>query len=208
MLETTRSGDFTDSDARRIPQQNGSQLHHFMETKSSRGFEFEELDNCLILCFQNEEIFLIFCTCHTSHYHLKCGTQWYLQSEEVIWRQHEWALKFLCFVSHFPKYSGVKCNGWKYSVGLVNVWCLHGNMYLLFPPFFQVWILCNDCGNSGEVVFHIVGQKCQGCGSYNTRSTCPPTVEVLPGLERNLIIEEWSGMLCQWSTTMASYLSN
>jgi RING finger/CHY zinc finger protein 1 len=54
----------------------------------------------------------------------------------------------------------------------------------------MVWILCNDCGNSGEVVFHIVGQKCQGCGSYNTRSTCPPTVEVLPGLERNLIIEE------------------
>ncbi|CAI5504244.1 unnamed protein product [Closterium sp. Naga37s-1] len=32
-------------------------------------------------------------------------------------------------------------------------------------------ILCNDCGGSGSVPFHVVGHKCPHCGSYNTRQT-------------------------------------
>lgn len=37
----------------------------------------------------------------------------------------------------------------------------------------QVWILCNDCGGTNEVRFHLVAHKCPavGCGSYNTRQT-------------------------------------
>ncbi|KAL5547204.1 hypothetical protein UlMin_006891 [Ulmus minor] len=34
-----------------------------------------------------------------------------------------------------------------------------------------VWILCNDCGNTLEVHFHVVAQKCPNCKSYNTRQT-------------------------------------
>ena len=30
-------------------------------------------------------------------------------------------------------------------------------------------ILCNDCHADSDVKFHIVGLKCQNCGSYNTR---------------------------------------
>ncbi|KAK4440683.1 E3 ubiquitin-protein ligase RZFP34 [Sesamum alatum] len=32
-----------------------------------------------------------------------------------------------------------------------------------------VWILCNDCEETSEVQFHIVGYKCLRCSSYNTR---------------------------------------
>ncbi|KAG5562661.1 hypothetical protein RHGRI_005398 [Rhododendron griersonianum] len=42
------------------------------------------------------------------------------------------------------------------------------------PELYQnkmVWILCNDCGSTSEVQFHIVGQKCPNCKSYNTRQT-------------------------------------
>ncbi|KAJ9558866.1 hypothetical protein OSB04_013480 [Centaurea solstitialis] len=33
----------------------------------------------------------------------------------------------------------------------------------------MVWILCNDCQKISKVQFHIVGQKCTQCNSYNTR---------------------------------------
>ncbi|KVI00181.1 Rubredoxin-type fold [Cynara cardunculus var. scolymus] len=33
----------------------------------------------------------------------------------------------------------------------------------------MVWILCNDCEKISRVKFHIVGQKCTQCKSYNTR---------------------------------------
>ncbi|GFP81921.1 ring finger and chy zinc finger domain-containing protein 1, partial [Phtheirospermum japonicum] len=39
---------------------------------------------------------------------------------------------------------------------------------------FQVWILCNDCNDTTEVYFHIIGQKCSHCESYNTRTIAPP----------------------------------
>ncbi|CAK9263233.1 unnamed protein product [Sphagnum jensenii] len=35
----------------------------------------------------------------------------------------------------------------------------------------QVWILCNDCGATNEVMYHIVAHKCTSCSSYNTRVT-------------------------------------
>jgi hypothetical protein len=35
----------------------------------------------------------------------------------------------------------------------------------------QVWILCNDCGQTSHVQFHFVAQKCLNCKSYNTRQT-------------------------------------
>ncbi|XP_020099354.1 E3 ubiquitin-protein ligase MIEL1 isoform X2 [Ananas comosus] len=42
------------------------------------------------------------------------------------------------------------------------------------PESFQnkmVRILCNDCGATSQVQFHVVAQKCQKCKSYNTRQT-------------------------------------
>lgn len=40
----------------------------------------------------------------------------------------------------------------------------------------QVWILCNDCNDTTEVYFHIIGQKCGHCRSYNTRAVAPPVL--------------------------------
>ncbi|KAL5709918.1 RING-type E3 ubiquitin transferase [Ranunculus cassubicifolius] len=42
------------------------------------------------------------------------------------------------------------------------------------PEMYQnkmVWILCNDCGTTSEVQFHIMAHKCLCCKSYNTRQT-------------------------------------
>lgn len=42
------------------------------------------------------------------------------------------------------------------------------------PEFYQkkmIWILCNDCGATSNVHFHVLAQKCPGCSSYNTRET-------------------------------------
>ncbi|XP_015628711.1 E3 ubiquitin-protein ligase RZFP34 isoform X2 [Oryza sativa Japonica Group] len=42
------------------------------------------------------------------------------------------------------------------------------------PVIYQkkmIWILCNDCGTTSNVQFHILGHKCPGCSSYNTRQT-------------------------------------
>ncbi|KAB2622419.1 RING finger and CHY zinc finger domain-containing protein 1-like [Pyrus ussuriensis x Pyrus communis] len=35
----------------------------------------------------------------------------------------------------------------------------------------MVWILCNYCGETSQVNFHIVAHKCLKCKSYNTRKT-------------------------------------
>ncbi|KAM7485123.1 hypothetical protein LguiA_001132 [Lonicera macranthoides] len=40
----------------------------------------------------------------------------------------------------------------------------------------KVWILCNDCNDTTEVFFHIIGQKCIHCRSYNTRTIAPPVL--------------------------------
>ncbi|XP_022979906.1 E3 ubiquitin-protein ligase MIEL1-like [Cucurbita pepo subsp. pepo] len=40
----------------------------------------------------------------------------------------------------------------------------------------KVWILCNDCNDTTEVYFHIIGQKCCHCQSYNTRAIAPPVL--------------------------------
>ncbi|KAL3623354.1 E3 ubiquitin-protein ligase RZFP34 [Castilleja foliolosa] len=42
------------------------------------------------------------------------------------------------------------------------------------PQMYQnrmVWILCNDCGETSEVNYHIVAHKCLNCNSYNTKQT-------------------------------------
>uniref|UniRef100_A0A0E0CV74 Uncharacterized protein n=1 Tax=Oryza meridionalis TaxID=40149 RepID=A0A0E0CV74_9ORYZ len=42
------------------------------------------------------------------------------------------------------------------------------------PVIYQkkmIWILCNDCGTTSNVQFHILGHKCPACSSYNTRQT-------------------------------------
>lgn len=38
----------------------------------------------------------------------------------------------------------------------------------------MVWILCNDCGASSEVLFHVIALQCTSCKSYNTRQTKGP----------------------------------
>ncbi|KAI4380925.1 hypothetical protein MLD38_007058 [Melastoma candidum] len=35
----------------------------------------------------------------------------------------------------------------------------------------MVWILCNDCGKTSQVQYHVVAHKCLNCRSYNTRQT-------------------------------------
>ncbi|XP_013683525.2 E3 ubiquitin-protein ligase MIEL1-like isoform X8 [Brassica napus] len=40
----------------------------------------------------------------------------------------------------------------------------------------KVWILCNDCNDTTQVYFHIIGQKCGHCRSYNTRAVAPPVL--------------------------------
>ncbi|XP_047981793.1 E3 ubiquitin-protein ligase MIEL1-like [Salvia hispanica] len=40
----------------------------------------------------------------------------------------------------------------------------------------KVWILCNDCNDTTEVYFHIIGRKCSHCESYNTRTIAPPVL--------------------------------
>ncbi len=35
----------------------------------------------------------------------------------------------------------------------------------------RVPILCNDCSQRSTAPFHVLGHKCPGCGSYNTRRT-------------------------------------
>ncbi|CAL5393186.1 unnamed protein product [Camellia sinensis] len=45
----------------------------------------------------------------------------------------------------------------------------------------KVWILCNDCNDTTEVFFHIIGQKCSHCKSYNTRTIAPPQYEIADG---------------------------
>ncbi|XP_042397933.1 E3 ubiquitin-protein ligase MIEL1-like [Zingiber officinale] len=44
---------------------------------------------------------------------------------------------------------------------------------------YKVWILCNDCNDVSEVLFHIVGHKCNHCKSYNTRTISTPPVPAL-----------------------------
>ncbi|KAL3680301.1 hypothetical protein R1sor_023257 [Riccia sorocarpa] len=38
----------------------------------------------------------------------------------------------------------------------------------------MVWILCNDCGITSQVMFHVLAHKCIHCSSYNTRQTKGP----------------------------------
>ncbi|KAK9146854.1 hypothetical protein Sjap_006757 [Stephania japonica] len=49
----------------------------------------------------------------------------------------------------------------------------------VMPDFYRhkkVWILCNDCNDTTEVLYHILGHKCIHCQSYNTRTIAPPVL--------------------------------
>ncbi|CAG0900697.1 unnamed protein product [Darwinula stevensoni] len=46
-----------------------------------------------------------------------------------------------------------------------------------------VMILCRDCHKESEVAFHILGLKCQECGSYNTSRNKGKAVLRVPGVE-------------------------
>ena len=35
----------------------------------------------------------------------------------------------------------------------------------------RVAILCNDCEQHSDTIFHIVGLECTQCGSFNTKRT-------------------------------------
>ncbi|KAK7839572.1 e3 ubiquitin-protein ligase miel1 [Quercus suber] len=39
---------------------------------------------------------------------------------------------------------------------------------------YEVSILCNDCNNTSNVRYHILGHKCSHCNSYNTRRISTP----------------------------------
>ncbi|XP_045159794.1 RING finger and CHY zinc finger domain-containing protein 1-like [Mercenaria mercenaria] len=39
---------------------------------------------------------------------------------------------------------------------------------------FYVYVLCKDCHKESKVLFHVIGLKCQECGSYNTCRTEDP----------------------------------
>lgn len=39
---------------------------------------------------------------------------------------------------------------------------------------YLIQILCRDCHKESNVVFHVLGSKCTGCGSYNTCRTAGP----------------------------------
>ncbi|CAA6654228.1 unnamed protein product [Spirodela intermedia] len=40
----------------------------------------------------------------------------------------------------------------------------------------KVWIACNDCDDTTELAFHVVGMKCRHCRSHNTRTIAPPVL--------------------------------
>ncbi|XP_044483152.1 E3 ubiquitin-protein ligase RZFP34-like isoform X2 [Mangifera indica] len=48
----------------------------------------------------------------------------------------------------------------------------------------MVWILCNDCGESSEVNFHVLAHKCPKCNSYNTRKTRGGPASYSPGISQ------------------------
>ncbi|KAI8006960.1 E3 ubiquitin-protein ligase RZFP34 [Camellia lanceoleosa] len=50
----------------------------------------------------------------------------------------------------------------------------------------EVWILCNDCGETSEVNFHIVAHKCVKCNSYNTKQTRGGPASCSSGVEEML----------------------
>lgn len=71
--------------------------------------------------------------------------------------------------------------------------------------FLQVWILCNDCNDTTEVYFHIIGQKCSHCESYNTRTIAPP---VLPQwVNDHTITEIYPGRQAYWKLAPYGFLN-
>lgn len=58
------------------------------------------------------------------------------------------------------------------------------------PQVYQnkmVWILCNDCGETSEVNYHIVAHKCVKCNSYNTRQTRGGPASCSSGIDEEML---------------------
>jgi len=78
-------------------------------------------------------------------------------------------------LDEYTAHGGYTCPLCKASVGDMQVaWELldHEIRCTPMPEEYaskRVAMLCNDCHASGEAPFHILGLKCQPCGSYNTR---------------------------------------
>ena len=73
------------------------------------------------------------------------------------------------------------------------------------PEVYRNWkvaILCNDCNRPSQVLFHVLGLRCQFCRSYNTRRigsesgmhsssrVVVPTAEQIPGYQPQITEEE------------------
>jgi RecJ-like exonuclease len=53
----------------------------------------------------------------------------------------------------------------------LSVMIMHYDSIIRLYPYdenIKAEISCNDCEFKGEVPFHPVGNKCGGCGGYNT----------------------------------------
>ncbi|GKV46311.1 hypothetical protein SLEP1_g53300 [Rubroshorea leprosula] len=58
------------------------------------------------------------------------------------------------------------------------------------PQIYQnkmVWILCNDCGETSEVKYHVLAHKCVKCNSYNTRQTRGGLASCSSGIEEKML---------------------
>ena len=79
-------------------------------------------------------------------------------------------LSFLIW--NIPKQSMLIC------IVVILIWLLQAvsllNNILNCMCILQVSILCNDCNNTSNVRYHILGHKCSHCNSYNTRRISTP----------------------------------
>ncbi|XWS14024.1 hypothetical protein CRYUN_Cryun36dG0088500 [Craigia yunnanensis] len=66
----------------------------------------------------------------------------------------------------------------------------------------KVWILCNDCNDTTEVYFHIIGQKCSHCYSFSHFGAKKKTVNGSLGLMQTLSIPHLKGILLLCYETM------
>ncbi|RVX22227.1 E3 ubiquitin-protein ligase MIEL1 [Vitis vinifera] len=99
----------------------------------------------------------------------------------------------MCILNSYPIHVGLF---WKHTLRLKQLSCLRITNTRRIPDttrfqfltlsgfetplkaksYLQVWILCNDCNDTTEVFYHIIGQKCSHCKSYNTRIVAPPVL--------------------------------
>ncbi|KAF8401554.1 hypothetical protein HHK36_012496 [Tetracentron sinense] len=77
----------------------------------------------------------------------------------------------ICGMTFIPLVVALHIFGWFGDIALS-----FAKTHLRCKCMSQVWILCNDCNNTTEDFFHVIGQKCSHCKSYNTRAIAPPVL--------------------------------